>query len=276
MCSSISSKRLSRSNNLLLDVEELLCEAALIEIEVRLAYQLCGGRHAILRCRGPVRDGEATVGILHPKLVGNLVDERLQRDPLFRHRAAGVEFSDVLMSRDPSPIGHRLMLNANCPAVFELDAPALRFGAGDNRGAPFKVILDFHRGCSARQIDTARCLAKSRQVEPARGLARRFRDSVGCTGLDAAVRRRSKRPARYCPSRFRAATAWASREAIFARNSSLYKVKCGPAAFASLEIGEPANVSTWPPVAACRTLTQQFSLSSTTRRVSPGSMRKHP
>ena len=130
--------------------------------------------------RGLVGDDEAAVDVLDPEVVGQPVDQRLQRKALVRRGARGLELGDVLVSDDPAAARHRHASHLDVPAVPQLGHPVrsiLRRNdwpdkTTDSRRPPSPTFL--------RRREVRRFRAVSRPGEVARGPAGRSRRSADC------------------------------------------------------------------------------------------------
>ena len=94
-----------------------------MDIEVGHADHVACICPAAIEGDGFVRNDKATPDILDPQVVGHPINQSLEREALVRDGARGLEFSYVLMCRDPSAALRRPMSNLNCPPVLELIDP---------------------------------------------------------------------------------------------------------------------------------------------------------
>ena len=121
--------RLPGADDLLLVGVELLRELHRQKFEIGLSDQVRGSRHADAVGRDLIGDDEAAIDVLDPKVVGQPVDQGLQRQALVGGGARGFEFGNVLMGHDAAAAGHRLAAHLNEPAVRQLGHPDDRFAA---------------------------------------------------------------------------------------------------------------------------------------------------
>ena len=135
-------ERLARLENAPLVGEVFSGDVGRMKLEVRPADQIAGRHESDLARRGGVGDDETAGGVLHPEIVGDEVDQLLQRDPFGDDRAALVQLGHVVVGRYPPAFGHRLEMNFDPSSAREPRTPGSRRLVGAHRIAQVDVILD--------------------------------------------------------------------------------------------------------------------------------------
>ena len=129
----------------LLVVVEFLGDMPRQQFEIGFADQvLRAGDTDAVGCN-LVGDDEAAVNVLDPKVIGQPVNQGLQRQALVGGRARGFEFGDVVIGDHTAAAGHRLAAHLNEPAVRQLGHPDDRIAAEMVRDAKREIVVGGRR-----------------------------------------------------------------------------------------------------------------------------------
>ena len=113
-----------------------------MKVHIGKAQHVAGPFLAAVKGEGLIDDDEAAFNVFDIEIVGNEIDQGLERDALLGHGALDLEFGDVFMGCHPAAVGHGLVADTDCPTVPEFGGPRFCLFAGIDLGAPTKIVVD--------------------------------------------------------------------------------------------------------------------------------------